>query len=352
MASARPVARQPYRIILIGEKSSLGEVLEPIARQVKGELLLPTGEMSDTMIAEMAARAAADPRPAVVLYFSDFDPSGWQMPISSSRKLQALRTLRHPELGIAVHRVALTLDQVRGLNLPSTPLKETEKRASKWRERMGHEQTEIDALAALRPEELTRIALDALKPFFDFTLDERCGRAATNSSIAAHRKLAAHPALPALSETIRTAHQEVEVAIKALEDAQCRSAVALAGGRRRDQGRARRGARGDDRRDAARAAVHDRRRLRDRDAEADRAQGARSRRGRGCTLSVAETIAIALGGACRSGAWQRCHARCINRGARHWRSRMVRRGLIVHCHAGCSRDDVLAELRRLGLLGG
>ena len=98
------------------------------------------------MIAEMAARAAEDPRPAVVLYFSDFDPSGWQMPVSVSRKLQALRTLRHPDLRIAVHPVALTLDQVRDLNLPSTPLKETEKRADKWRARMGHEQTEIDAL--------------------------------------------------------------------------------------------------------------------------------------------------------------------------------------------------------------
>jgi hypothetical protein len=28
------------------------------------------------------------------------------------------------------------------------------------------------------------------------------------------------------------------------------------------------------------------------------------------------------------------------------------RGLAVHCHAGCSRDDVLAELRRRGLLAG
>src|SRR5260370_12753169 len=33
---------QPYRIILIGEKTSLGPVLLPIAREVGGELLLPT----------------------------------------------------------------------------------------------------------------------------------------------------------------------------------------------------------------------------------------------------------------------------------------------------------------------
>jgi hypothetical protein len=128
LAFEAPSVTQPYRIIMIGEKSSLAEVLEPIARQVKGELILSSGEMSDTLIAEMAARAAADPRPSVVLYFSDFDPSGHQMPHTVSRKLQALRTLHHPELQIEVHRVALTIDQVRALGLPSTPLKKTEKK--------------------------------------------------------------------------------------------------------------------------------------------------------------------------------------------------------------------------------
>jgi hypothetical protein len=56
-----PIAsRQPFNIVLIGEKSSLGEVLRPIAIEVEGELLLPTGEATDTMIAEMAARADED----------------------------------------------------------------------------------------------------------------------------------------------------------------------------------------------------------------------------------------------------------------------------------------------------
>ncbi len=216
-----PVVQQPYRIILIGEKSSLAEVLEPIAQQVKGELLLPTGEASETMIADMAARgAASDPRPAVALYFSDFDPAGWQMPVSVSRKLQALRTLRHPDLRIAVHPVALTLDQVRELHLPSTPLKATEKRADKWRARMGHEQTEIDALAALRPGELTRIALDALRPFYDFGLDARCQAALENRQVEAREKLAKHVAQPAIEASIRDAYAEVEKAVVGLEQAQ------------------------------------------------------------------------------------------------------------------------------------
>ena len=74
------------------------------------------------LIAGMAKRAAADDRPAVVFYFSDFDPSGHQMSVSVSRKLQALCDLR-PGLQISLRPVALTLEQVRDLGLPSSPLK-------------------------------------------------------------------------------------------------------------------------------------------------------------------------------------------------------------------------------------
>jgi hypothetical protein len=72
-----------------------------------------------------------------------------------------------------LHHVALTLVQVTEYYLPSTPLKETEKRAEHWRAAMEHEQTEIDALAALRPDVLRQIAEDSIRPFFDETLDAR-----------------------------------------------------------------------------------------------------------------------------------------------------------------------------------
>src|SRR6516165_3024429 len=47
--------------------------------RIGAEMILPTGEASDTLIAEVAARASQDGRSAIVLYFSDFDPSGRQM---------------------------------------------------------------------------------------------------------------------------------------------------------------------------------------------------------------------------------------------------------------------------------
>ena len=122
---------QPYRLAIIGEKSSLEPVLGPVAEEYGADLYLPTGEISDTILHRMAARTAAEQRPLICFYFADCDPSGWQMGISVSRKLQALSEL----LGgfeFEVHRVALVPGQVRELGLPSTPLKATEKRAARW----------------------------------------------------------------------------------------------------------------------------------------------------------------------------------------------------------------------------
>jgi hypothetical protein len=164
---------QPYKIVMVGEKSSLEPVLSPIAGSYKADLYLPTGCLSDTLIYQMANIGAADGRPIVVLYFSDCDPSGWNMAIEVGRKLQAFKVLEFPNLDFEVHRVALTPDQVREYGLPSTPLKATERRGDAWRHATGVEQTEIDALASLHPDLLAEIARDAIAPFFDTTLEQR-----------------------------------------------------------------------------------------------------------------------------------------------------------------------------------
>jgi hypothetical protein len=218
---------QPYRIILLGEKTSLKKVLLPIAQMVWGELLLPTGEASDTMIAELAGRCALDRRPSVVLYFTDFDPGGYQMPVSVARKLQALKDLCHPLLSIRLHHVALTLNQVRDLALPSTPLKPSEKRADHWRAVMHHEQTEIDALAALRPEELRTIALEAIKPFYDPTLEPRTQDAEARWHEQCKNLLAAQSAFQEARRSIERSLQAAEQAAQELQETQKAASLIL-----------------------------------------------------------------------------------------------------------------------------
>lgn len=174
--------RQAYRLVLIGEKKSLSNVLLPIAGRYKAEMILPTGQASTTLIYGMVERAAADGRPCRVFYLSDFDPAGWHMPIEVSRKVQALVDSRFLGLDIQVHRCALTREQVRELDLPSTPLKETERRADKWREKWGVDQTEIDALATLRADALTAIVEQALAPYVDPDHEKK-----TSSALIAYR---------------------------------------------------------------------------------------------------------------------------------------------------------------------
>jgi len=175
---------QPYRLALVGEKASLEPVLAPIADEYDADLFLPTGEISDTQIYLLARAAQDDGRPLVGLYFADSDPGGWQMSISVARKLQAFRTLLPKMPDFDLHRVALTPEWVSAYNrthdepLPSSPLKETEKRGDKWRAAWGIEQTEIDSLLTPgRRHILAHLVRDAITPFYDQTLDRRASEA-------------------------------------------------------------------------------------------------------------------------------------------------------------------------------
>lgn len=174
--------KQPYHLALIGEKSSLADVLGPIAERYQADLYLPTGNISNTRIWQLAANAAEDGRPLVVLYFSDCDPSGWNMPIEVARKLQAFKRLHFPQLEFQCYQAALTPQQVDayrdGANaLPESPVKESDPRWERWASAMGVEQTEIDALATLQPDLLREIAEDWIAVFYDKTLDERVWQA-------------------------------------------------------------------------------------------------------------------------------------------------------------------------------
>jgi hypothetical protein len=189
-------ARQKHRLVLSGEKTSLGDVVKPLCESYGADLYLPSGEITDSQLWLMAKTGAEDGRPMIVFVVADFDPAGNQMAVSIGRKLQAFRDLLFPGLEFEVVPIALTEDQVRELDLPSTPLKETERRADLWRLAHGGklvrgailgngklssdavvegglEQTEVDALATLRPDALRAIVVDAFDRYFDHSLDRR-----------------------------------------------------------------------------------------------------------------------------------------------------------------------------------
>lgn len=85
-------------------------------------------------------------------------------------------------------RRALPRPRPRGW-LPSTPLKETERRRDRWLAAKGVEQTEIDALAALNPDLLQRIARRAIGSFFDSSRERHVNEARTAYLEAAQEAL-------------------------------------------------------------------------------------------------------------------------------------------------------------------
>ena len=164
---------QPFIFALFGEKSSLKEEMEPEADRLGADLYLETGEQSITHCYDIARRAVADGRPLVVGVVTDCDPSGWQMAVSIARKLQALRDLEFPTLDVRVIHIGLLPDHVRHFRLPESPISDKEKRKARWKERMGVEQTEVDALLALYRGALGQMVRDAFAPYFDPTLAAR-----------------------------------------------------------------------------------------------------------------------------------------------------------------------------------
>lgn len=95
------------------------------------------------------------------------------MCVSFARKAQALIHLRYPSVRLRVHPIGLTPDQSQEWGLPSTPLKDTEKRARDWIAAMGTEQTEIDAAIARAPAQLEAVIAEACLTYFDTGLQDR-----------------------------------------------------------------------------------------------------------------------------------------------------------------------------------
>jgi hypothetical protein len=216
--------QQPYCFAFFGEKSSLAEVLTPIAERYRANMYLCSGEISDTLVYEMARDADADGRPLIVFTFSDFDPAGWQMPVSIGRKLQALRDFRFPGLRAQVVPVSLTLEQVIAERLPTTMVKEKEGRRGRWDKEFGPAlreaglvtdgqpaQVEIDALASIRPDVLRRITLEKIALYWDATLERRTA-ASRAAWISSRRRRRLSPAPRRLRRSSSTALGSASIA--------------------------------------------------------------------------------------------------------------------------------------------
>jgi hypothetical protein len=115
----------------------------------KVNLITGVGELSYTACRNFITRL--DDRPARIIYITDFDPSGQNMPVSAARKIEYELYRQGLDNDVQVRHIILTHAQCLQYELPRTPIRETNPQAPRFEQRFGEGATELDALEALRP---------------------------------------------------------------------------------------------------------------------------------------------------------------------------------------------------------
>ena len=164
---------QRYQVELWCEKSTVNDVLIPLAREYQLNVVAAKGEISLTHCHQLVERAKARGRPVRILYVSDFDPAGLSMPVACARKIEFIIRRGHLDFDVQVRPIALNHEQCVEYHLPRTPLKESERRTAAFEAKFGEGATELDALEALRPGELHRILEEEILRYRDTGLDGR-----------------------------------------------------------------------------------------------------------------------------------------------------------------------------------
>lgn len=151
------------------EKEALFGILHRVTDDFCIRLASCRGFSSSTMAYEYGAKRA---KPAlqkgqkpVILFLSDFDPSGMDMLGVIQRKIEREVGV----YGVVYERVALTPEQIEMFDLPHNPeaLKAGDSRAPKFIRQYGDYSVELDAL---HPKQLQKIARDAIESHVDTAL--------------------------------------------------------------------------------------------------------------------------------------------------------------------------------------
>jgi hypothetical protein len=145
-------ADQPVLLEVWSEKSSVDDTMVPLSRTLHINYVPGTGYLSITRIIELLRRAEEHGKPAHVLYVSDYDPAGLNMPRQVARQVQFWRDALGIDAEITLHPVALTAEQVARYNLPQAP---------------DSGNVELDALIALHPGALESIIREAVAEWRD-----------------------------------------------------------------------------------------------------------------------------------------------------------------------------------------
>jgi hypothetical protein len=204
---------QPYHLELWIEKSTMDDVLVPICDERHVNLVTSVGFQLITGVVRLLQRVSElirlrqAKKPIRILYISDFDPAGDQMPVAVARQIEFWLQDYAPGADVKLTPLALTREQVIRYQLPRIPIKDTDARKGRFEERYGGGAMELDALEALYPGALAQVVRDAIEPYRDETLAHRLEEARAEAHELAEE--AWDECLAPYREEIETIEQEV-----------------------------------------------------------------------------------------------------------------------------------------------
>jgi len=165
------LASQQNYIELWYEKDAITSVIRKIASKYRLPTVAATGYNSITFQHDFTERINNKPdKQPVILFASDFDPSGLDMFESIQKTINDEMGFNHR--GIIFRRVALSRKQIDEFHLPKSidAIKPKDSRAPKFIKEYGNIAVEIDAL---KPSDLQRIIEDAVLEYIDPLLLEQ-----------------------------------------------------------------------------------------------------------------------------------------------------------------------------------
>ncbi len=139
-----PMWDDQLRNVLISlEKDALSRLVSRVANKYSVRTFPTRGYPSFSYVQEMSRYITSRPggKHSIVLYYGDFDPSGVDIERDLAERLE-----KYGAKDFEVHRVALTLEQIRQYDLPPMPVKRSDARADSFLAEHGDRAVELDAL--------------------------------------------------------------------------------------------------------------------------------------------------------------------------------------------------------------
>jgi hypothetical protein len=160
---------QDVRVEFWLEKEGLAGTILPVTAEYDVPLYVSRGFSSITYLSEAADDIREADKSTYIYHLGDHDPSGVAAGEHIRRELYAMA----PDADIVFTRLALTIEQIADLGLPTRPTKDSDSRAAKFRERFGAAfggaSVELDAI---HPDTLRHIVRRAIERHVDFELLE------------------------------------------------------------------------------------------------------------------------------------------------------------------------------------